>query len=306
MKKLITALFVLSIVNTYSQEGTIKITNNNYKHSRAMWSPVEDLIHFTSDMEGEASIYIIDSCGENIKRLTSLDYQDWLASWSPDGKQIAYSSLRADDRYQLFIYDLTTNTERSLTTSEFSDYGPSWSPDGTQITYSSKLRGRNVREIFIIDVDGKNKKRLTHDRKVNGLPVFSTNGDRIFYQSNVNYSTTSRADIYSYHLSTSKIERISNPDTGIGIDPFIYHPNKKLAFFGGNKTPDGFGTYWIDLETRKMTKFDVKAQNAGHPTWSYDGKYVTIIDRKLKEIHIHDIENSKTIKVTNRAIIEGK
>jgi len=305
MKKIILVLLVLSFINVYAQGSDIKITNSNYKHLNATWSPVEDLILFDSDMEGKRSVYIIDSNGENIKRLTSLEYDDRLAAWSPDGTQITYSSFR-DNKHQIFIYDITRNTQRQLTFGKFDDITASWSPDGKQITYSSKLRGRNVREIFIIDVDGKNKKRLTHDRKVNGLPVFSTNGDRIFYQSNVNYSTTSRADIYSYHLPTSKIERISNPDTGIGIDPFIYHPNKKLAFFGGNKTPDGFGTYWIDLETRKVTKFDVKAQNAGHPTWSYDGKYVTIIDRKLKEIHIHDIENSKTIKVTNRAIIEGK
>ncbi|MBO3699100.1 PD40 domain-containing protein [Roseivirga sp. E12] len=303
MKKVISAIFLLSLVNAYGQDGGIKITNDNYKHSRAMWSPVEDLILFESNMEGKKSLYTVKSNGENIKRLTSLDYEDWIAAWSPDGKKIAYSSMR-NDKYQIFIYDLNNDTHRQLITSEFSDYGPSWSPDGKQIAYSSKLSGRNVREIFIVDVDGKNKKRLTHNKKINGLPVFSADGQRIFYQSTAGSNSSSKPDIFSYHLSTSQIERITFSNTGGGIDPFIYAPNKKLAFFtAGSGSPNGPGTYWIDLETRKMTKFDVKAKNPGHPNWSHDGQFVTVIDRKQKEIYVYDIENSKSIQITDKAKI---
>jgi len=304
MKIIILALVILSFVNIiYGQDGKIIISKPNYKHSHARWSPVEDLILFNSDMEEKKSIYIINSRGENLKRLTCLDYDDFFAAWSPDGKQIAYSSLRGS-KYQIFIYDLTSNKDRPLTTPEFSSLGPSWSHDGKHITYSAKLNGRNVREIFIIDVDGKNNRRLTNNKKQNIIPVFSADDERIFYQSNAGSNNASKPDIYSYHLPTSKIERITTSKTGGGIDPFVYAPNKELAFFtAGRGAPEGHGTYWIDLETRKMTKFDVKAKNPGHPTWSYDGKYVTIIDRKAKDIFIYDIENAKSIKVTEESKI---
>jgi len=303
---MILAILTLSFANVFAQESNIKVTNSNYKDSHAMWSPVEDLILFESNMEGKTSIYIVNSCGENIRRLTSLEYEDWLASWSPDGRQIAYSSMR-NNKYQIFIYDLNSNTHRQLITSKSSDYGPGWSPDGKQITYSSKLNeGRNVREIFIIDTDGKNKKRLTHNRGLNGLPVFSVDGRSIFFQSNAYTNSSSKNDILSYDLSTSKIERITHTNTGGGIDPFIYAPNNSLAFFTSNRgAPEGSGTYWIDLKTKKMTKFDIKSKNPGHPTWSFDGQYVTIIDRKLKEICIYDIDNSKSIKVTGKLKING-
>lgn len=305
MKKVIIAITLFSFVNAYGQDGGIKIINNNYKHSRAMWSPVEDLILFESNMEGLNSLYIINSNGENVKRVTSLGHEDWLAAWSPDGKRIAYSSKRGD-KYQLFIYNLNNDTHRQLTTSEFSEYGPSWSPDGKQIAYSSKLNGRNVREIFIIDVDGKNKKRLTLDKKVNGLPVFSVDGESIFYQSTAGSNSSSKPDIFAYHLPTSKTERITYSNTGGGIDPFIHAPNGKLAFFtAGSGSPNGHGTYWINLETREMTKFDVKAKNPGHPTWNHNGNCFTIIDRKEREIYVYDIENSKPIKVTDRTKITG-
>ncbi len=311
IKKAIVVLILLSFVDAYGQGTRIKITNSNYKNSLPKWSPVEDLILFVSNMEGKKSIYTINSKGENIKRLTSLNHEDSFAAWSPDGKQIAYSSMR-DNQYQIFIYDLRSRTQRQLTspefsaTSEFSAWGPEWSHDGKRITYSAKLSGRNVREIFIIDVDGKNNRRLTHNKKINIIPVFSADDKRIFYQSTAGSNNAGKPDIYSYHLPTSKIERITYSNTGGGIDPFIYAPNKKLAFFtAGSGAPNGSGTYWIDLDTKKMTKFDVKAKSPGHPTWSHDGKYVTVSDRSTKEIYIYDIESAKSIKVTDKLKITG-
>lgn len=290
------ASFSLSI---FAQDSGIRITKSNYKHSDARWSPVENLILFHSDMEGKKSIYIIDSKGENLRRLTSLEYEAWSASWSPDGKQIAYSSLRGD-KFQIFIYDLVTNTQRRLTSSEFSERGAAWSPDGKRIAYSSRLEGRFVFELFVIDVDGNNRKQLTNNKKSNILPVFSVDGERVFYQSTAGSSDARKPDIFSYHLPTSTIERITHSNTGGGIDPFIYAPNNKLAFFtAGSGSPEGWGTYWIDLETKELTKFDVKAETPGHPTWSYEGKYVTIINRRAREIFVYDIESDRVVNITD-------
>lgn len=202
IEKIVLALSILSFGSVCGQSSNIKITNANYKHYHAKWSPVEDLLLFDSDMEGKKSIYITNSKGENVRRLTSLAYEDWLPAWSPDGKKVAYSSIR-DGKNKIFVYDLITNKEMQLTTED--DWGPSWSPDGKQIAYSSKLEeGRNVREIFVIDVDGKNSKRLTHNKKSNIIPVFSADGKRIFYQSNAGSNDSGKPDIYSYHLFTSK------------------------------------------------------------------------------------------------------
>ncbi len=305
VKYVFLGLALSSFISVYCQEGAIKVSNSNYKHSHPRWSPVEDLILFVSNMEGKKTVYTVNSKGENIRRITSLRFEDSYPSWSPDGKQIAYSSIR-DGQYQIFVYDLASNIERQLTspkfsaTSEFSAWGPEWSHDGKMITYSAKLSGRNVREIFIIGTDGKNNRRLTYNKKINIIPVFSADDKRIFYQSTAGYNSSGKSDIYSYHLPTSTVERITDPGSGNGIDPFIHPSNKELAFFGGGKTSEGWGTYWIDLETRKMTKFDIKAKTPGHPTWSFDGTYVTIIDRRVKDIYIYDLESAKSIQVTGK------
>ena len=79
---------------------------------------------------------------------------------------------------------------RQLTDNVYAqDWEPEWSPDGSRIVYEAGSRdGR--REIFVMDADGDNVRRLTH--KMGGRekwsnkawPVWSPDGTRIAFNSN--------------------------------------------------------------------------------------------------------------------------
>jgi TolB protein len=48
---------------------------------------------------------------------------------------------------------------RALTSNEVNDWGPSWSPDGRTIVFLSGMN--NVYDIYAMDPDGSNVRRLT-------------------------------------------------------------------------------------------------------------------------------------------------
>ncbi len=57
--------------------------------------------------------------------------------------------------------------------------GPSWSPDGKQIAFVSSRDGPS--EIYVLDVGGQERKRVTQDLVPKWHPSFSPDGGRIAY-----------------------------------------------------------------------------------------------------------------------------
>lgn len=89
-------------------------------------SPPEGTIAFQSNRDGNNEIYIIDSDGENVTRLTNNGVDDNSPSWSPDGEWIAYESIQDDGNAQLFIIRADGSDIRQLTDNRYSDVRPYW------------------------------------------------------------------------------------------------------------------------------------------------------------------------------------
>jgi Tol biopolymer transport system component len=98
--------------------------------------------------------------------------------WAPRGQLIAYVQLVRlnEGRSQLFVLDARTMSSRRLTADvggrEGADnYQPAWSPGATGIAFASSPRRQSTPdggialgpgEIRLVDVDGTNERRLTH------------------------------------------------------------------------------------------------------------------------------------------------
>ena len=52
---------------------------------------------------------------------------DWKSSWSPDGKQIAFTSDR-DGNGEIYVMNADGSNQTRLTSDPADDYYPSWSP----------------------------------------------------------------------------------------------------------------------------------------------------------------------------------
>lgn len=90
------------------------------------------------DSECNFEIYTMDADGSNQTRITDHPSEDWGPVWSPDGKKIAFQSLR-DEPTDPFVCDENCNSEIyvmnmdgsniiRLTNNDTPDWGPSWRP----------------------------------------------------------------------------------------------------------------------------------------------------------------------------------
>ena len=105
---------------------------------------------------------MIDADGGNRQNLTNNDRTDEDPSWSPDGKRIAFTSLKGGRKRDIYVMDANGDNPRNLTNHPDRDWNPSWSPDGKRIAFvSNRTRDLN-RDIYVMDADGRNVRNLTN------------------------------------------------------------------------------------------------------------------------------------------------
>ncbi len=110
---------------------------------------VIDRLQFKEDYVGyldrhRSHIHIVDLETRKVRQITSGDFDDESAAWSPDGKQIVFVSNRTDDadrNRNTDLWRIDVNDEnaepRRLTENDVADDSPAWSPDGSSIVYTS-------------------------------------------------------------------------------------------------------------------------------------------------------------------------
>jgi TolB protein len=113
-------------------------------------------------------------------------------NWSPRGDKIAYLSSGIDGSSQIFVANADGNSQKQLTSSVSSGWwdtgfprggneDPQWILDGKKIVYVSWENTKP--EIFIMDADGNNKKRLTTAEFRDESPEVTPDGQYILFSS---------------------------------------------------------------------------------------------------------------------------
>jgi TolB protein len=139
------------------------------------WSPDSQQLSFTAANIQFSHIYLVQRDGTNLRRLPSIRARHSSATWSPDGERLALVS--SDPAIDIYTIRVDGSEVRQLTTTGV-DRRPAWSPDGTQIVFASRRdRSRNMNhevnhDIYVMNVDGSNQRRLTFGPGDNMEPVW--------------------------------------------------------------------------------------------------------------------------------------
>ncbi len=245
------------------------------------------------DTTGEPVIYIIDGDGGNRQMLTCKTKQYFsfeTPAWSPDGNFLAFVN-----NFDIYIMDAGGNECRNLTNDpSIKDYGPAWSPDGRYIAFASD-RG-DYRDIYVIQVDGKNLRRVTNNSADNEHPSWSPDGKRIAF------STTQEGNWEIFTIKADGTDQVRVTDTGDesanNKEPAWSPDGKMIAFVSDRPRNDVF------LINADGTGMRVVSDGEGfnkEPAWSPDGNYIAFTSFRgssFEDIYVVGVDGKNLRRLT--------
>src|SRR6266404_3881930 len=194
------------------------------------------------DYDDEMEIWSARRDGSHVKRLTNSKGYDAEASYSSDGKLIVFSSNRH--------------------------------------AYSEKLSEQDRKrfqqdksyfcEIYLMNADGSNIRRLTHTPGYDGGPFFSPDGQRILWRRFEENGLI--ANVFTMKLDGSDVRQLT--DFGCMSWAPYFHPSGAYVIFTANKLGfDNFELFLVDAGgTREPVRVTFTDGFDGLPVFSPDGQ----------------------------------
>lgn len=238
-------------------------------------------IAFSMERDGATELWVVDSDGENLRRLTNHGGIILSPSWFPDGSRIAFS-LQNPVTGETRIRELNLRTGREWVLNPGrpgQHLTPAYSPDGSMLAFSILGEQRGIytwnreRDCCLRTVSSGRWDDLT--------PSWSPDGRRLAFNSNrlgvgspqiyVAPSGGGEADVVSPYRF-GQAGHYTSPD---------WSPAGNRLAFHGRIGPGRYHILLVDLEGRggRVAQLTFEGNNED-PSWAPDGRHIAFVGER--------------------------
>ncbi len=260
------------------------------------WSANENMVAFVGYRQGRpGDIYTIGAYGGVERRLTTTKSHEDTPRWSPDGDRIVFVR-RVRLVRQLVVMNADGTGQTQLTQAHEPSFAPSWSPDGRQIAFvrgyddvggddgipvdgpvtqpADETSGRKASEIYILDLDGRAERRVTHNSAVDTSPAWSPDGGTIVFTSD--RGGTGAQQLFVMRPDGTEQRKLTDHSVSYHNEmrPAWSPDGTTIAFVTDNRhIPVGNSEiYLVDADGRNGRRLTTFVGHDDWPSWSPDGQ----------------------------------
>jgi len=231
---------------------------------------------------------------------------------SPDGAHVAWvQSTAATTSKQIHIRGTSGNAAPVLvnlaTTGERTDFDPAWSPDSKTLAFFSNAGEKEQRQLWTVNADGSNQKKVTHLKGYAARPRWSHDGKQIAFlyiegasgggplmaapvTIGVIDTAIHNQRIAVVEVAGRQLRQVSPPD--LHIYDYDWSPDDKRFVTTAAPGP-GDNNWWIaqiytiDSAKGNATSIYKPSLQVAVPRWSPDGKSVAFVEGLMSDEGFH-------------------
>jgi TolB protein len=251
---------------------------------------------FIGDRTGKSEVYTSDLFFGELFKWTSDGKQVLGPRWSPDGRQVVYTSYRTSFP-DIYVIDFVSRRVSLLASFKGTNSGGRFSPDGSRL--AMVLSGEGNPEVYVGNSQGRQLKRVTTNQSVEASPTFSPDGSRLLFVSDAaggpQLYTMSAAGGAMSRLPTNISKYCAEPDWS-AADP------NKIVFTAG--VGRGYQVAVFDLKSGASKIVSKAPTDAIEPVWLADGRHVLCTFRaaNTRSLYIVDTESGKATRLSPPAL----
>lgn len=239
---------------------------------------------FVSDRSGTKQIYSCDVKGRDVQQLTREPEGAVSPSLSPEGGAVAYTAYKAGFPV-VQILDLGQGWERTVTDTPGSNFGAAFSPDGERLALVMSFLGNP--EIFVTDLNTNTAGCISDTVGAPSGPAWHPGGKQVIFSDDRGRGP--QLYVAEVPEKSGMQSRLFLWRTGYKFctDPEFSPSGKQVAF----TTRTGNQTSVVLKDYPQGSNTVIQADNARHPSWSPNGRYLCYC--QYGSLYIHDLRTSQ-------------
>ncbi|MCD9185271.1 MAG: winged helix-turn-helix domain-containing protein [Pyrinomonadaceae bacterium] len=270
------------------------------------FSPNEDKIAFCDKIDGQTDIWLMETSGENRKRLTNDAGIETEISWHPDNNRLFYSVYR-NKNFQINLAYADGREPVQVTRGDSDPQLMNLSPDGTKLFYSVS---EDNSDIGGVDLSTGREFEVSNETDSEFWADVSPDGKSLAYQSN-----SSKQAIKRLTDSVVIVRPLAEKNKLIsfrGSNQRWLPDSRRIAFLRYEETKQRYDLWVFDLangEEQQITTDGITAPGtATFPynrtqvkdfNWSNDGNNFVYTGVKRQNIFLFSADRGETANITN-------
>ena len=218
--------------------------------------------------------------------LTSYPGMELRPSFSPDGRQVAFSwNGEKEDNLDIYVKQVggTEESRLRLTRHPGADLDPAWSPDGRWIAFSRQGGGEHTATLFLISPVGGRERRLGEFRVEDFRGTVSWSPDSHWLAVPDQPAAKGPQGLFLVSVETSERRRLTScPELYLGDFSPAFSPDGQTLAFARFISGDAADLYLLPLSRELIsiaepTRLTFENRQSRSPAWTPDGSELLFV-----------------------------